>query len=281
MGETVHFGDYQLVERLGVGSFSFVWKAIEKSANRTVALKVLKPKFAKDKTMRERFKRAAQALLVLNHPNIVVGYDAAEDGEIHYVAMQFMEGGSLGQVLTPREGEAADAVDEVHALQIAFDCVRALQYLHGRQMVHRDLKPSNILFSGAGVAKLGDFVLLREEMTSTNLTALGTAVGSPHYMAPEQAMGQQVDSRADQYGLGCVLFHMLTGRPPFEGASPLEVMLKRLKDDFPPVERYRPVISATTSALVQRLGQRDPDERFADTAEARREIESALNELGA
>ncbi len=227
-------GQYRLVERLGRGGMATVYKAYQPSLDRYVAVKVLSPFLAQNSDFVARFQREAQAIARLNHPNILPVHDYGQEGELIYIVMRYVEGGTLQDMLGRPLG-----LDT--AVEIIAQMGGALDYAHQRGIVHRDVKPSNILMADRNWALLGDFGLARMVGASVRITQTGVGMGTPAYIAPEQAQGIGVDARSDIYSLGIVLFEMLTGQVPFEGDSSLVVLLKHLKEPHSRRGRSTPI----------------------------------------
>ena len=192
-----------------------VYKARQKSLDRVVALKVLPPRIAKSATFIERFQREARASAKLCHPNLVQGIDVGQDpkSKLWYFAMEFVDGPTLKKLMKQER-----RLKEKRALEIVREVARALDAIHSVGMIHRDIKPDNILLTSAGEVKVADFGLTREVDDDAEMTQAGSAVGTPHYMPPEQVRGENdLDIRSDLYALGATLFHILTGKTPFSG----------------------------------------------------------------
>lgn len=243
-----------------------VYRAWDRAAGRTCAIKVLGDLLSPDEEFRRRFRREAQAVVALAHPHIVTVYDWGEIPPHHYIAMEFVAGGTLQDLMRQqgRQGEAA-------ALRIAAEVADALAYAHGRDLVHRDIKPHNILLTGDGHVKVADFGIART-LDATHLTATGMVMGSAHYISPEQARGDHAGPASDQYALGCVLFEMLAGDVPFTGEAPVAIALKHLHEPPPDLRAVRPDLSPATVALVERLLQKEPARRYASAAELAGEL---------
>jgi len=204
-------GKYKIIEEVGRGGFAAVYKAVDTTLDRTVALKVLAPHLLWDPTFVQRFQWEAKVAANLDHPHIVTIHEVSQIEGVYLIAMQFLEGRTLSQIL---EAEGPLPVSQVQAIieQIA----SALDYAHARGFVHRDVKPSNIIVSEDGQATLTDFGLVKAG-EGTKLSTTGVVFGTPEYMSPEQAEGEKLDARSDVYSLGVVLFEMLAGRPPLRG----------------------------------------------------------------
>ena len=266
-GQTL--GQYQLMERLGRGGMATVYKAYQPSLDRYVAVKVLSTFLAQDPDFTARFQREAQAIAKLNHPNILPVYDYGQEGELIYIVMRYVEGGTLQDML----GQSLDLDTTV---EIIAQVGGALDYAHQRGLVHRDVKPSNVLMAEGSWALLGDFGLVRMTRASTRITKTGVAMGTPTYIAPEQAQDRDVDGRSDIYSLGVVLFEMLTGRVPFEGDTSLVVLLKHLTDPPPPPREINPDIPEPVERVVLKALAKDPVDRFQQMGEMVTALQKAV-----
>lgn len=256
-------GKYVAVRELGRGAMGAVYKAWDTEFRRWVALKVLLGAATPD--LHIRFRREAETAAALQHPNIVPIYDVGETGGLPFIAMKYIEGETLVG-LTLAAGRACDTM-----IQVA----RAVGYAHQRDIVHRDLKPANIMVDSSGRVYVMDFGLAKDLFGSSHLTAPGTVMGTPSYMAPEQAAGRtnQVNQRSDVYSLGAILYELLTGRPPFKGARPVETIHQVLNDPLTPPSRYRPEIPPDLERIILRALEKQKARRhetadvFADALE--------------
>jgi serine/threonine protein kinase len=244
---------------------------------RIVALKLLAPRLVADETYRLRLLREAHAVASLKHPNVAALYEADQFQDQPYIAMEYVEGESVADLLT------MGPFPVVRAVQIAAEVASALSAAHARGIVHRDVKPSNILIQPWGGVKVMDFGLAKfEEIEGDpdgddtgqlrNLTARGTILGTVHYMCPEQANGDEVDSRADIFSLGVLLYEMLSGRAPFLGAHTMAVIRSIRELDPPEIARLRPEVPESVAAIVDRAMQKRPEDRY----QSAREMEEAL-----
>ncbi|MFA6564686.1 MAG: SUMF1/EgtB/PvdO family nonheme iron enzyme [Verrucomicrobiia bacterium] len=253
------FGDYEIQAKLGQGGMGAVYKAQQTLLKRTVALKVMAPQLAEDPAYAARFVREAAAAANLNHPNMVLVYTAGKIDGTHYIAMEFVDGESLRKRLD-REGR----LDPREAVAITVYITQALQYAWNKaRLIHRDIKPDNIFLSKAGEVKVGDLGLAKSVgSASTDLTASGMAMGSPHYISPEQARGlKDIDFRADIYSLGCTLYHMLTGRTPYDGDDSMSIMMKHVNDPPPAIFKVWPQCPMPLGMLVGRMLAKDRNTR--------------------
>ncbi|HVM12491.1 MAG TPA: protein kinase, partial [Actinomycetota bacterium] len=225
---------YELGPVVGRGGMATVYRARDRVLHREVAVKVLQPQLARDQEFIERFRREARAAAGLSHPNIVGVHDHGSDGSDHFIVMEFVEGRTLAEVLD-EEG----ALETGRAIAIATDVAAALSAAHERGLVHRDVKPANILLTDRGRVMVTDFGIARAA-TSQGLTMTGTVLGTASYLSPEQARGEPVDERSDVYSLGCVLYEMLTGEPPFAADSPVAVAALHVNADPPRPSAHQP-----------------------------------------
>jgi hypothetical protein len=253
-GQTL--GQYQLMARLGRGGMATVYKAYQPSLDRYVAVKVLSTFLAQDPDFTDRFEQEAKAIAKLNHPNILPVHDYGQEGELIYIVMRYVDGGTLQDMML------GQSLDLDTAVEITAQMGGALDYAHQQGIVHRDVKPSNVLMADGNWALLSDFGLARIIGASTRITKTGVGMGTPDYIAPEQARGANVDGRSDIYSLAIVLFEMLTGRVPFEGDSSLVVLYKHVTDPPPPPREINPDIPEAVERVVLKALAKDPIDRF-------------------
>jgi len=269
-GEALRRGPYRLEGELGRGGMGVVYAAVHDETGQRYALKALPPRVGVDSVEdRLRFAREAEVLARLRHPAIVPVHAAALEGPRPYIVQALLPGGSLAE----RLADGPLPVEEAVALGARLG--RGLAHAHARGVLHRDLKPENVLFDELGAPRLVDFGLARAERAEP-LTRSGTRMGSPSYMPPEQAEGAPADARSDVYGLGAVLYHALTGRRPFQGASPLEVLEAVLKGRPEPPRAHRPDLPPAVEAVVLRAMARDPARRFAKADALADALEAAV-----
>lgn len=261
---------YKIVEKIGGGGMSVVWKAYDLVLDRNVALKVLRPEMSEDEEFIRRFRREAQSVASLSHPNIVNIYDVGEDSGLYFIVMELIEGETLRDKMK-REGP----IDPREALEIASEICDALSCAHARRIIHRDVKPQNILLTETGHVKVADFGIARA-LGAISTTSRDLVVGSAPYVSPEQAKNGVVSTRSDIYSLGVVLFEMLAGRQPFEGETPVAVALQHIHSEAPALKSVRPTIPESVSDLVAKALRKNPEERFASVDEMRREMELIL-----
>jgi serine/threonine-protein kinase len=254
---------YKLLERRGQGGMGVVYRAVQKSLKREVAVKILAPKWAQHARFLQRFFREAKLAGELNHPNVVSAIDVGESGGLHYYAMEYVDGWSVAEIL-----KEDGAFEEAEALDILVQVAKALQHAAEHHIVHRDVKPENILVTPDGVAKLADLGLSKQLTSDCTITTEGKTLGTPFYVSPELARGaRDVDVRSDIYSLGATLYHMLVGEPPYMGDNPAAIMARHIADEAVPVKRRRRDVSVGVSKLVERMMAKDPAKRY-QTAEA-------------
>jgi serine/threonine protein kinase len=274
---TVMLGQYELVDVLGQGGMSVVFKGRHKLTNQDVALKILPPELAAHSQVKSRFLDEAKALAALDHPNIVHLYNFGQDNGHFVLAMQFVEGGTWERMILE-----AERLDWVTSCRIAIDVLRALEYAHGRGVIHRDMKPSNVLVrSRDAVATVMDFGIAKMT-TSTRLTATGQTMGTVRYMSPEQVRGQEVDLRTDIYSLGATLYESLVGDTPFTGSTHFEIMTKHLSDLPRRPSKLGVAMPEVIEDAVMRSLAKRPEDRFDSARAMRKELEAALrdNDVG-
>jgi serine/threonine-protein kinase len=255
---------YQLLGRLGAGAMATVYKARQVSLDRTVAVKILPRKFSQMPEFVERLYAEGRAAAKLNHPNIVAALDVGRHGDTHYFVMEYVEGHTVYERLV-KEGPYAEA----EALSIGIQVAAALEHAHHAGLVHRDVKPKNILITKAGVAKLADMGLARAVSDREAAEAeAGRAYGTPYYISPEQIRADMnIDARADIYSLGATLYHMVTGKPPFEGPEVSAVLRKHLREPLVPPDHVNPELTNGMSEIIELCMVKSPTQRYATTAD--------------
>jgi serine/threonine-protein kinase len=247
---------YELLEKLGGGGMGVVYKARDRHSGQLVALKFLSESLAEDPVLRRRFHREARAAAALEHPNIAAIHGVEESAGRLFIVMPFYGGGTLKSRIAEGPLPVADAVG--CAVQVA----EGLALAHGWGIIHRDIKPANLVFAADGTLKILDFGIAK--MGGEKLTRTGLVLGTLAYMSPEQAAGGTVDQRTDLWALGVVLYEMLAGRPPFAGSS-IEQLFRAVRSgEAPSVRATRPEVPESVQAVVSRLLQREPDQRYSD-----------------
>jgi serine/threonine protein kinase len=248
-------GNYQITEEIGQGGMSVVCRAYQPQLERWVAIKILQATGASGTEFLARFRREARAIAALRHPNILTIYDYGEERGTAYIVMEYVPGGTLKACLTGQPMEWPDAA------QLVIPVGRALAYAHSQGIVHRDVKPANILLPRPNWPLLADFGLVKLVGHQRGITRPGVSIGTPAYFSPEQASGDEVDHRSDIYGLGIVLYELVTGRLPFEADSPIEMMLRRLREPPVPPRRLNPRITPQLEGIILQALARDPAAR--------------------
>ena len=256
-------GRYQILRKLGAGGMANVYLAEDQELGRRVAIKILNDRHANDEQFVERFRREAKNAAALSHPNIVSIYDRGEAEGTYYIAMEYLDGRSLKELILSR-GDAPIAVVVEYARQI----LSALRFAHRHGIVHRDIKPHNVLVDGEGRVKVTDFGIARAG--TSQMTEAGSIVGTAQYLSPEQARGADVDQRSDLYSLGVLMYEMLTGEVPFSGDTPVEIAMKHLSQTPVPPSVKRHDVPRELDMVVMRTLAKDPDDRYqsADDMEA-------------
>jgi eukaryotic-like serine/threonine-protein kinase len=263
---------YELGEILGFGGMSEVHIARDTRLHRDVAVKVLRADLARDPSFYLRFRREAQNAAALNHPAIVAVYDTGEaetaTGPLPYIVMEYVDGVTLRDIV-----HTDGPMEPKRAIEIIADACQALNFSHQHGIIHRDVKPANIMISKAGAVKVMDFGIARALADSANpMTQTSAVIGTAQYLSPEQARGETVDARSDVYSLGCVLYEILTGQPPFVGDSPVAVAYQHVREDpTPPSERYQG-ISPELDAVVLKALAKNPENRYQTAAEMRTDL---------
>ena len=266
--DTLVDGRYRVLNRLGSGGMADVYCAEDSHLGRQVALKVLYQRFAQDAEFVERFKREAQAAAGLTHPNVVNVFDRGEHDGTYYIAMEYLPGSTLKEVIAER-----GALDQEAVIDIGVQILRAASFAHRRGVVHRDLKPHNVMLDDAGNAKVTDFGIARAG--ASEMTEAGSIMGTAQYLSPEQAQGQLATSQSDLYSVGIILYELLTGRLPFDGESAVAIAVQHLNDPPPPISSLRPDVAPELEAAVMRALAKDPAARWADADEFIRALEGA------
>jgi serine/threonine protein kinase len=263
-------GAFRILHQIGEGGMAKVYQAYQPSMERYVALKVLPSHYAEDPQFIERFIREARTIAALEHRNILPVFDFGEQDGITYMAMRYVEGGTLKELLNKGRLTMHDILD------LMVQICSALDYAHRRGVIHRDVKPSNVILDSEGAAYLMDFGIAKVLGKSGDLTATGAAIGTPAYMAPEQAMGENVDSRTDIYALGIVLYEMVVGRVPFQADTPMAVLMAHLREPLPLPRDFDTSISEPVQAVIIKALTKNPEDRYQTANELAEAFRKAL-----
>jgi serine/threonine-protein kinase len=264
--DTLFDGRYRIERKLGAGGMADVYLAEDQELGRRVAIKILNSRHGNDDQFIERFRREAKNAAALNHPNIVSIYDRGEAEDTYYIAMEFLDGRTLKELIVGR-GAAPINV----AIEYARQILSALRFAHRHGIVHRDIKPHNVLVDGEGRVKVTDFGIARAG--TSQMTETGSIVGTAQYLSPEQAKGGEVDPRSDLYSLGVVLYELLTGKTPFDGETPVEIAMKHLSTTPQPPSKLRPDVPRELDMVVMRALAKNPDERYQSADEMEGDLE--------
>jgi len=260
----MHIPGYRVIRKINQGGMSTVYLAIQISVGRIVALKVMNPQLNNDPAFSERFQREATIVGQLSHPNIVSIYDIGRHEDLNYIAMDYLPNGSVhDKMVTGITGE--------DALRVTKEIANALDHAHEKGYIHRDIKPENILFRADNSAVLSDFGVAKGAAVSSRMTQVGSVVGTPHYMSPEQTKGSKVDARSDLYSLGIVLYEMLTGTLPYQGDEAVTIALKHISAPVPKL----PIQYLAYQKILDKLLAKDPEQRF----QRGRDVTAAIEEL--
>src|SRR3954453_10782606 len=266
-------GRYKIVRELGRGAMGVVYHAIDPNIGRPVAIKTIQlsgmRKPEEQEKLRERLFREARSAGILSHPGIVTSYDVEQQGELAYIAMEFVDGPTLDQVLSDPK-----PIQQIKLLNVLAQTAVALDYAHQKGIVHRDIKPANIMIARDGQGKITDFGIAKIT-ASDQLTMTGAIVGTPHYMSPEQVQGHPVDGRSDQFSLAVVAYEALTGEKPYTGEHLTTVVYKIVTEEPPPPHRLNPSLSGPIDTVLRKALAKKPDSRFKNCQEFTDSLERA------
>lgn len=261
---------YEIIGRVGAGGMSDVYKAKDHKLNRNVAIKVLKKEYSKDKNFVSKFRVEAQSAASLIHPNIVNVYDVGEDNGLYYIVMELIEGITLKSYIQKKGRLSAR-----ETISIAIQIANGIECAHNNQIVHRDIKPQNIMISREGKVKVTDFGIAR---AASSNTINGNAMGSVHYISPEQAGGKYVDEKSDIYSLGITMFEMITGKVPFDGESTVTIALKHIQNSVPSIREYIPQAPVSIEKIILKCTQNKSDKRYPKISLLIADLKRALTE---
>ncbi|MBU4174915.1 MAG: Stk1 family PASTA domain-containing Ser/Thr kinase [Actinobacteria bacterium] len=269
IGTTLN-GRYEIEELIGTGGMADVFRARDNLLGRTVAVKVLHAQYAKDPVFIQRFRQEAQSAGNLNQPNVVNVYDWGIEGDTYYLVMEYVEGHDLKDVIL-----SGGPLLPERAVEITLNICAALEAAHAQGIIHRDIKPQNIFITSDNQVKVMDFGIARSA-GGTAMTQTGTIMGTAQYISPEQAQGQTADQRSDLYSLGVVLYEMLTGKPPFDGDTPVSIAYKHVREDPLPPSMVNPDVSPELEAVVMKALSKNPENRYQNVVEMQADLERGL-----
>ncbi len=259
---------YEVLEKIGTGGMSDVYKAKDQKLNRFVAVKVLKQEFSENRNFVSKFRVEAQAAAGLMHPNIVNVYDVGEENGIHYIVMELVEGITLKKYI-----EKKVRLTTKEAISIAIQVAMGIEAAHNNHIIHRDIKPQNIIISKEGKVKVTDFGIAK---AASSNTITSNVMGSVHYTSPEQARGGFSDEKSDIYSLGITLFEMLTGRVPFNGDTTVSIAIKHIQDPMPSIREFVPEIPVSVENIVMKCTQKSPDRRYQNMGDMIKDLKVSL-----
>jgi serine/threonine protein kinase len=265
----MEIGHCRIERKLGAGGMGAVYLAHHTGLNKPIAIKVLPAELASNSEFIARFQREARLAARLEHPNVVQVYDVGSEQGVHYITMQYIEGRSLDGILKDKKKFSVG-----ESVAIARRVAVALVAAHKLGIVHRDIKPANILLSKDGLIKVADFGLAKDTDSNRTLSGTGQIVGTPYYMSPEQAQGLNVDARSDLYSLGATMYHLITGRKPFDAPTPISIVLKHVSEEPVPPCKIDPSIPENVSAVIGRMMAKKPEARHQSAEELLRELDA-------
>lgn len=266
---------HRIVERIGRGGMGTVYKAIQLSLDRVVAIKFLAPELTRDPDFVERFVAEARAAGRLSHRNIVQVFDTGRWDELCYYTMEYMPFGSIGNQIT-----GAQKLPAANVLPMMVDVARGLVYAERKRVVHRDIKPDNLMIGYEGVVKIGDLGIAKTLLDRPTVAQADGVYGSAHYMAPEQALGHDIDCRVDIFSMGATFYRVLTGHPLFSGKSQREILIKLVKQKPDPIRDVEPSVPKPLAEIIDRMVQKNPAERYRSAREFVDELEALAESYG-
>ena len=259
---------YEIIEKIGSGGMSDVYRAKDHSLGRDVAIKVLKSDFAQDSSFVTKFRAEAQSAAALEHPNIVNIYDVGSEDGLYYIVMEYIEGITLKQYIAKK-----GRLGYNEALSIAIQMARGIEAAHNKGIVHQDIKPQNIIISKEGKVKVTDFGIAR---AANSNTIHAGSMGSVHYVSPEQARNGFVSYASDIYSLGIVMYEMVTGRVPFDGDTPVAIAIQHIQSQMTPPEEIVPGLPIAVSRIIEKCTMKSPERRYASASELLVDLKRAM-----
>jgi serine/threonine protein kinase len=269
-------GRYHILEQLGVGGMAVVYKGLDTTLKRHVAIKLILPNNRRPEKIFIRFKREAHILARLSHFNILKIFDTGKHQNLPYLVMEYLPGGTLKERL-------GKPIPWQEAVRLLIPIGEALAYAHKEKVIHRDVKPSNILLTSNGQPMLTDFgiaKILLDNEEAADLTGVGMGIGTPAYMSPEQSQGKDVDARTDVYALGVVLYEMITGQKPYTANTPSSILLKQVTEPLPPPSSFVQNLPADVEKILIKALAKDPEDRYQNMSQFRSALETLLGQSG-
>jgi len=260
--------DYRIESKLGEGGMSKVYLARHVGLDKLIALKLLPSSSKTTEAMKERFIREARTVAKLTHPNVVQVFDVGEERNHLFLAMEFVDGETMEDVMTERK-----VLPVAEATYIVSEVLKALEAAHAENIVHRDIKPDNIMVSKKGFVKVTDFGLAKSQERGKKITRVGLILGTPYYISPDQVRGRILDIRSDLYSLGASYYYFVTGHRPFEEGTPAEIMLQHAEDPPVPPDYVNPQVDRASNDIIMKLLSKDPDDRYQNPEELFEAIE--------
>ncbi len=257
-GETLLNNRYELIAQQGSGGMSVIYKAVDRSLGRTVAVKILRPSLTQDPAFLSKFQQEARSVAMMQHPNIVTVHDVGSDGPTHYIVMEMIEGQDLKKLI-----KTQGALPYPKALDFAIQICGGLGFAHRSRLVHADVKPQNILINKNNVIKVTDFGIAQAYTDTMPQTRADVVWGSPHYFAPEQARGEKPSPASDVYSIGIVMFEMFTGRLPYIGTSQRELAMAHIQSEVPKAKDVNPAVPDEISKIIQKVMSKRPNDRYS------------------
>lgn len=270
---TVLSDRYELLEKIGSGGTAIVYRARDRKLERYVTVKILREEFIGDTEFMGRFRSEALAAAKLSHTNIVRVYDVGQEGNVHFIVMEYVHGDTLKQAIKEKA-----PFDTKSTINVSLQIASAIEQAHKNHIIHRDIKPQNILVGTDGIVKVTDFGIARAANGST-VTTSNTAMGSVHYFSPEQARGGYVDEKSDIYSLGITMFEMVTGQLPFQANTSVAVAMKQINEELPDIRQYNPKVSASLEAIIRKATRKKADERYLTIEAMIQALMQARNEI--
>lgn len=272
---TIIANRYEIIEQIGSGGMSIVYKAKDRKLGRIVTFKVMRAEYIKDGEFIKRFDVEARAAASLSHNNIVNVYDVGQDGFVHYIVMEYIDGVTLKDLIMRRA-----PFDNDEILGVAIQIASALNHAHKHNIIHRDIKPQNILVTSNGTVKVTDFGIAKAS-TSKTITVANNTMGSVHYFSPEQAKGSFVTAKSDIYSLGLVMYEMATGKLPFDGDTPVSIAIKQINDLLPDIKQYNANVTESIEKIIIRATDKFASKRYTNADELEVDLKRALtNQVG-